>query len=323
MEQNNDLISVIVPVYNVEEYLQKCLDSIVASTYQNLEIICINDASPDGSWEILQQYAEKDQRIVLINCPENGGLPAARNKGLDIATGAYIAFVDSDDYVDPAFFEKLYKRIVSDRSDVAVCGFCKLEESGKRTEETIETNASVLTEKEWWELYRHKHTIVSNCVTNKLYKADCFEDKRFTEGIVYEDSEIQHKLLSGKTLSVIPDSLYYYLIRGGSITSKKKFNRKCFIRVNSLIVRAQYFSERDWTLAKVKALHDAIKYLYHSIYDSDMELSETKRIGHDYRQRIRTMMSFRDWRTIEQKGQCFLILYMPGFYDLLRKRAGI
>lgn len=322
MEQN-DLISVIVPVYNVEEYLSKCLDSIIASTYQELEIICINDASTDGSWEILQQYAEKDQRIVLINCPENGGVAAARNKGLDNAKGAYIAFVDSDDYVDPVFFEKLYKRIVSDRSDVAACGFYRLEENGKRTEETIETNASVLTEKEWWELYCHKHTVISNCFWNKLYKADCFEGKRFTYGIIYEDTELQHKLLSGKTLSVLPDNLYYYLIRAGSITSKKKFSKKCFIRVNSLIVRAQYFSERDWTLAKVKALHDAIKYLYHSIYDSEMDLSETKRIGYDYRQRIRTTMSFRDWTTIEQKGQCFLILYMPGVYNLLRKRAGI
>lgn len=324
MEQNNDLISVIVPVYNVEEYLPKCLDSIIASTYQNLEIICINDASTDGSWEILQQYAEKDQRIVLINCPENGGQATARNKGLDIAKGAYIAFVDSDDYVAPTFFSERYNQIVTDHSDVAVCGVCVLEDPASRTEETILSDKRKLTEREWWELYRHKHTLVSNSVCNKLYKTDCFQGKRFSSGIIYEDTALQHKLLTGRVISVLPDILYFYQRRDNSTTtSKQKYNRKCFIRVESLIERAAYFHDQQWTIAKAKALLDATKFLYHSIYDTEMEPDEAKRTGKDLRHRIRTMMSFRDWTTIEQKGQCFLILYMPGIYNLLRKRAGI
>lgn len=318
----NDLISVIIPVFNVEQYISQCLDSILASTYRSLEVICINDASTDKSLEILIQYKKKDDRIILVNCQKNGGQATARNKGIDIAKGSYIAFVDSDDYVAPNFFESLYRKIKKDQTDISVCGFYIQETNEKRTEETISVKRTILTEKEWWEAYRHKHSVFSNCVWNKLYKADCFKENRFVSGKIYEDTEIQHNLISNRIISVIPDCLYYYRKRDDSTTASiQKHNKKSFLRVEALLGRAAYFSQKKWELAKVNALQDAIKFLYHSIYESDIEITTVKNIGYTYRHKIRKMLNVYDWMTIKQKVQCFMILYTPDFYNLLRMRV--
>ena len=116
----DSLVSVIVPVYKVEKYLSKCLDSIVNQTYKNLEIILVDDGSPDNSGKICDEYAQKDSRIKVIH-KENGGLSSARNAGLDIATGEYIAFADSDDSVHLDFVEKLYRAIKEENADIACC----------------------------------------------------------------------------------------------------------------------------------------------------------------------------------------------------------
>ena len=112
-------ITVIVPVYNVEHYLEKCLDSLINQTYKNLEIIVINDGSTDNSGEICQEYAQKDNRIVYIE-KENGGLSDARNVGLDKMTGSYVTFIDSDDWVELDYVEILYKKIIEYQADIAV-----------------------------------------------------------------------------------------------------------------------------------------------------------------------------------------------------------
>ena len=113
-------ISVIIPVYNVEKYLSRCLDSVCSQTFNDIEIICINDCSPDNSAEILQEYAEKDKRIRIINKEKNGGLSAARNSGFAVATGEYIYFLDSDDWIELDFLEKMYFAITSQKQK-AVC----------------------------------------------------------------------------------------------------------------------------------------------------------------------------------------------------------
>lgn len=122
-------VSVIIPVYNTEKFLRKCLDSVCNQTLQDIEIICINDCSTDGSLEILREYAGKDNRIKLIELFENGGAAKARNIGIDIAHGEYIGFVDSDDFVDLDFYEKLYNKAVETGAD-AVKGVYKYSENG-------------------------------------------------------------------------------------------------------------------------------------------------------------------------------------------------
>ena len=115
------LVSVLIPVYNVEKYLSRCLDSLINQTLTDIEIICVNDGSTDDSLKILRQYQEKDNRIVIVD-KKNGGLPSARNAGLDRARGQYVGFVDSDDYVEPSMFETLYKTAKKKNSEVVICG---------------------------------------------------------------------------------------------------------------------------------------------------------------------------------------------------------
>lgn len=121
-EQNHEpLVSILIPVYKVEQYLEECLDSLVNQTLKDIEIVCVNDGSPDGSAKILERYKAQDPRIVIVN-KENGGLPSARNAGLDVARGKYVGFVDSDDYVELNMFEKLYETAERENSEIVICG---------------------------------------------------------------------------------------------------------------------------------------------------------------------------------------------------------
>ncbi len=120
-------VSIIVPVYNVEKYLKRCLDSLISQTLKDIEIICVNDGSKDNSDKILEEYARKDSRIIIIN-QENQGISVARNNGMDIAKGKYVGFVDSDDWVDSDFFEKLYNAAEKNNAQMAVCSIIRLNE---------------------------------------------------------------------------------------------------------------------------------------------------------------------------------------------------
>lgn len=122
------LISIIIPVYKTEQYLKRCVESVLAQTYQDLEIILVNDGSPDNSLKICYEYAEMDRRIKVVN-KENGGVASARNAGIDLAAGEYIGFVDSDDYIEPDMFELLVGLINEYKADISICG-CYVETSG-------------------------------------------------------------------------------------------------------------------------------------------------------------------------------------------------
>ena len=115
------MISILVPVYNVSKYLRQCLDSLVNQTIKDIEIICVDDGSTDSSHEILEEYAAADSRIVIVT-KANGGLPSARNAGLDVAKGKYVGFVDGDDYVDTDMYRKMYNAAVANDADIVVCG---------------------------------------------------------------------------------------------------------------------------------------------------------------------------------------------------------
>lgn len=120
----NDLISIIVPVYNVEKYLNKCIDSIINQTYKNIEIILVDDGSTDNSGKICDEYLLRDSRIKVIH-KNNGGLSSARNEGINISSGEYIGFVDSDDWVEPNMYEEMYKKILYSNADIVDCGYWK------------------------------------------------------------------------------------------------------------------------------------------------------------------------------------------------------
>ena len=220
------LISVIVPIYQVEKYLEQCLDSILNQTYRQLEIILVDDGSPDHCGEICDRYASQDARIKVIHQP-NAGLSAARNAGMDMATGEFISFIDSDDYIDPYFYEKMEQ------------GFQDYPEA------PIITCLAYQNEEGYITPYTHKntnqpefHSTLTFCedcilgkmsvvVWNKLFRSELMKDIRFRVGRIFEDSLFMHDLYPilkqyPGDVVVIPHYLYYYRIRQGSICHGKE-----------------------------------------------------------------------------------------------------
>lgn len=218
------LISVIVPVYKVEQYLHRCVNSILAQTYTNLEVILVDDGSPDRSGEICDEYAEIDSRIKVIH-QENGGISAARNAGLDICVGDYIAFADPDDYLQANMYEKLIDVFIDKDVDISVCQWQYEDLNGYHVINPDKIDASIYGKKssesfaEYF--YRQNYERMSVCVVwNKLYKRYIFDDIRFF-GRRSEDELIHTTILARKYIvSVIPDLLYIYCQNLTSITNK-------------------------------------------------------------------------------------------------------
>ncbi len=213
-----DLISVIVPVYNVEKYLKKCITSILNQTYSNLEIVIVNDGSTDNSTEIIEELKKTDSRISSYY-QENAGLSAARNTGIDNSNGKYLVFVDSDDYIHPKMIEILYNNLTSTNSDIAVCDLHWINEN-ESTNEHIENNITVYEGQEV--LYKLiLDDLISVVAWNKLYKRELFKTLRYPEGKLHEDQYIIHKILAQCNKSVYTTAkLYYYIKREGSIIGK-------------------------------------------------------------------------------------------------------
>lgn len=235
-----DLITVIVPVYKVEKYLRRCVDSILAQTYTNLEIILVDDGSPDNCGKICDEYAAKDSRIKVIH-QENGGLSAARNAGLDIATGDYIGFVDSDDYIAPDMYEKLYAALKESDADISICNFQKVDENGKKlkTKEKIEsgvlTNMQALTE------LQGKSGLCFIVAWNKLYKSWVFDGVRFPVGRKCEDNYIAHILIhKSRKVALVEEELHCYLQREGSIMKGNSLEFSSD-EIDGFICRRNYF----------------------------------------------------------------------------------
>ena len=217
-------ITIIVPVYNVEHYLDKCLDSLINQTYKNLEIIVINDGSTDNSGIICQEYAQKDNRIVYIE-KENGGQSEARNMGLDRMTGSYVTFVDSDDWIELDYVEILYKKITEYQADIAVGNYYSFNETegmyyfhifGDSYHEKVYDNVSIFEN-----LYESQEMKSFALISawGKLYKAKLFDYLRFDKGKLGEDGYFNQKMyLSVNKVVYLNKGLYAYRQRSGSIT---------------------------------------------------------------------------------------------------------
>ena len=210
------MISVIVPVYKVEKYLHKCIDSIINQTYKDMEIIFVDDGSPDNCPKICDEYAQKDSRIKVIH-KENGGLSSARNGGMKMAKGDYIAFVDSDDYIEEHMYEKLLDALKGSNADFCMCGDRTVNENG---EEITRNNFSAKT---YFidEIIENFVLPLKTSACNKLYKREYIGENVFPEGRIHgEDLVFQLSLLTGKTtMCVIPDVCYNYVKHSNSITT--------------------------------------------------------------------------------------------------------
>ncbi len=215
----NPLVSIIVPIYKVEPYLRRCLDSIVNQTYTNLEIILVDDGSPDGCPQICDEYAARDKRIVVIH-KGNGGLSDARNAGLDICRGGYISFVDSDDWVDETYIETLLDLSIKENADIAIGENIRTEGCSKPTKKNITINACHSKEA-LKHLFSQNH-IAFTVSWGKLYKKNLFSTLRFPKGKYHED-EFTTYILFYKSEKIVYTSeiLYYYYQRADSIVSTR------------------------------------------------------------------------------------------------------
>lgn len=219
------LVSIIVPIYKVEPYLRRCLDSIVNQTYTNLEIILVDDGSPDGCPQICDEYAAKDKRIVVIH-KENGGLSDARNAGLDICKGEYVSFVDSDDWVAYSFVESLLQVISQSKAEIGVTSFIRTSNSftaeiKPETKPNIEElNPQQSVKKLWSDEY-----VTFVTAWGKLYKASLFTDIHFPKGKIHEDEHTTYKLIyQSKKTVFLNEPLYFYYQRNDSITATDESN---------------------------------------------------------------------------------------------------
>lgn len=216
------LISVIVPVYRVEEYLERCVKSILSQTYKNLEVILVDDGSPDQCPAICDACAEKDARVKVIH-QENKGLSGARNAGIDAASGEYLAFVDSDDYVSPHFIEELYQLLQDTGCAIGQCRFSYVKGDGL-VEEGDSAFCIYRGESLMEQLYGPEEKATCFVVAwNKLYRTELFKETgiRYPEGRIHEDEATTYRLFhEAKKLAFLDRALYgYYTENGGSITS--------------------------------------------------------------------------------------------------------
>ena len=228
-------ISVIVPVYNVAAYLPQCLDSILAQTLQETEIIVVDDGSTDNSPQICDEYAAKDTRIQVIH-QQNKGPSSARNKGMDTACEKYIAFVDGDDWIEPTMLQKLYAAAEKDKSNVAVCHvFCTSNPKDRQKKYWPYTKDCVLKPKQF-----DKYFLIAPCwAWNKIYRRDFLQKKKITfiEGILYEDVPFFAEVfLQLDQVSFVADYLYNYRTsRSGSITTDPSTKHLDIIKVRKIV----------------------------------------------------------------------------------------
>ena len=213
------LVSIIIPVYNVEKYLDKCITSVVNQTYKNLEIILIDDGSPDNCPAICDAWKSRDSRIKVIH-QQNGGLSHARNEGLKIATGEFIGFVDSDDWIEPEMYETLLTAIQENDADIAVCNYQSEHEKAQVVIQKPESpSKKIYTEVEALELLLSGKSFIRSVVWNKLFKSHLLTDLLFPEGKIYEDSLWTPQAIGRSKIIVTIDLvLYHYFFREESLS---------------------------------------------------------------------------------------------------------
>ena len=244
------MISIIVPVYNASQYLYRCIESILNQTYKDFELILVDDGSTDESYEICKKYANEDDRIRVFH-KENGGQSSARNLGLDFATGEYISFIDSDDWIHPQMLEILYKAVTDFDAQMSCCDFRpiknvndleKIEYENLQYEQDIKNLCQVLSKETIFSDYRRNYIYkLQPSVCNKLIKRRIFDDIRFCEGMIYEDEHILMYIVDKISKCVIIDTQLYYYYCLNQSTIRSGFSEKKFSALDLAMSEIDFF----------------------------------------------------------------------------------
>ena len=257
------MISVIIPVYNVERYLERCVNSIINQTYKDLEIILVDDGSSDNSSQMCDDFIKKDSRVRCIH-KKNGGLSSARNAGLDIASGEYIGFVDSDDFVEPTMYEKMLDLLISENCDLVECATNFLCRDGQKIfekKENVVMPGKVALERHLdWKI-RGKEYVPQVNVWSKLYKSVFWRERRFPEGKIHEDYFFNcQAFYYANRVGFLQEGLYNYLTYNENSITNAKFS------VNDLYLINQYEFRMDFLKDKnEKKLYEMAKCEYYNL----------------------------------------------------------
>lgn len=300
----DDLISVVVPIYNVEPYLRTCVDSIIHQTYKNLEIILVASESTDNSVAIAEEYATNDPRIFVIYRPKLG-LSDGRNAGINVAKGKYICFVDSDDYIAPAYVTTLHSLCTEYNADIAQCSFQRFySENVTKPETYSEKRVMVFDGISMCENLYNSYGYYSTVAWTKLYKTSLFATIRYPVGELYEDTSTTYKLFyAADRVVMIPEKLYHYRMRDGSIMHTS-WSEKNLIGLKVMEDRLEFFKDKQLPNLVSKTIcrcYELAKRYYASAlksYPENKELHELLRTKFKYYNQLMkedAHISFKDY----------------------------
>ncbi|MBL7966763.1 MAG: glycosyltransferase [Prolixibacteraceae bacterium] len=266
------LISIVVPIFKVEMYLKRCIESILNQTYANLELILVDDGSPDNCGQICDFYAERDNRIKVIHKP-NGGLSDARNAGINIANGDFIGFVDSDDFVHPDMFQSLYNLIEKHGADVAQCSFQRvvddeLKDPGSDNQIKVLTNVDALDM--MYTSFRVDYVVA----WNKLYRKQLFDEIRYPKSKIHEDEFTTYKLLFLAEKVVVTNKKYYYYFQSPNSIIRSTFSEKKLHYAEAMESRIAFFEEKQLERFYTKTILGYAQWLLLFTYRNRQELKK-------------------------------------------------
>lgn len=291
MTQIRPLISVIVPVYKVEQYLKKCVDSILGQTYENLEIILVDDGSPDGCGSICDEYACLDERVRVIH-KENGGLSSARNAALDVARGAYIGFVDSDDWLEPQTYEWLLEMAVEEKLSMVCAGRYDCDSrTGQRLVGLCPEKREIISGEELTRrIFLWDH--VDSAAWDKLYARDLFQSIRYPLGVVSEDLPVTYRLaLTARKVGLLDKPVYNYFHRPGSITTSDFSPKTLQPSENTAGILAHIREEYPALTEYATYFH--LRHLAYVCQTMEIAGKETrKKYAREYRDKVRQLRGF-------------------------------
>lgn len=305
-------ISIIVPIYNVEKYLKRCLDSLVSQTFQSIEIICVNDGSPDQSQKIIDQFVSDYPGKVVSVQKANGGLADARNYGLKYVTGEYVLFIDSDDWIERDMCEKMYQVVLQEGADVVVCDIKNVYEDGRSVYIScgdfkvgnVETLPSILT--------------IDNSACNKLFKKTLFDDVKFPVGIWYEDLGCIPIVLSkAQKIVKVNEAFYNYFQRAGSIMntySEKSLDIYKALKLIEDYLKGTYQSEVEFLYIKNLMLYGCSRHL--TVENGDRYINHAV----DFmRKHFPSWLKNEYFRKFSAKDRFILSLYSKKQLNIVRK----
>lgn len=318
-----ELISIIVPVYNVENYIEECIKSIINQTYKNIEIIVINDGSTDRSGIICSIYADKDKRIKLINT-KNNGVAKARNIGIKSATGKYITFVDSDDYVSEKYIEILYNILKKTESQISQCGAIKINSKNQVIKKLNYRKGEVKTGKEMLMDYNSMHIIENAILWNKMYEKKLFDEILFPDGRIHEDEFVTYKIIyKAKKVAIVNNELYVYRKRKNSIM-EQKYNLRRLDKIIALEEKKEFFKSKNENELYLISLKQYLEELRVSYIKVKKHISNNKEICNDILKRYKP--AYKEYihtknTTIKSKIVATMFYLLPKFFYNIKKNS--